>query len=342
MRGFDRWMQSHAINWRKDHVVNREWGEQNKKRRPWILPSDLWEEGLWSGIGKESDNSLSVYLENSGVQKHDGVHNLNSSWVLCANLYFPFRASDAGRKLFASFLKYYVDSEITSLEKIELEYEDKDDTLKPPNLLGEPGGVRGAHQTSPDLGLLVNEGKGLVLVENKLTEKSFYQCPGWEHEAAQTVNRCNYIQRVVEDPATQCYMAGQGMRRGRKYWDHLKDAMDRDSLMRLPHCPAAKKGYQLLRQQALAEGISNLGNYELVVSAVAIDERNEILTNSLRSSHIVELGKDWGKVFSGNGSKARFAVFTHQQWVAWVRKYDNDGQWSDWLDYVRSRYGLGE
>ena len=32
-----------------------------------------------------------AFLKKSDVQKHDGVHNLKSSWMQCANLYFPFR-----------------------------------------------------------------------------------------------------------------------------------------------------------------------------------------------------------------------------------------------------------
>ncbi len=95
------------------------------------------------------------------MEKHEGVHNLKSSWVLCVNLYFPFRVSADGKSLFASFLKHYVAADIDSLETIELEYAGEGE-LHPSRLLGEEGGTRGANQTSPDLGLVVNEGRGLV------------------------------------------------------------------------------------------------------------------------------------------------------------------------------------
>ena len=81
--------------------------------------------GLWPDIRKGSDNSLPAYIESTGVQKHEGVHNLKSSWVLCANLYFPFGGDADGKALFASFLKRCVALEIDSLEEIELEYEDR-------------------------------------------------------------------------------------------------------------------------------------------------------------------------------------------------------------------------
>ena len=46
------------------------------------------------------------------------------------------------------------------------------------------GGTRVANQTSSDLGLLVNECRGLVLVENKFTEHSFYKCSAWKHKGS--------------------------------------------------------------------------------------------------------------------------------------------------------------
>ena len=99
-----------------------------------------------------------------------------------------------------------------------------------------------------------------------------------------------------------------------------------------------RHGYQLFRQHALAEGMAQSGHYDLIVSAVAVDERNDALDAALGRSGIPEL-KRWGEVFRG---RARFAAFTHQEWIAWVQQHDTRGIWSDWLSYVRSRYGLGE
>ena len=47
---------------------------------------------------------------------------------------------------------------------------------------------------------------------------------------------------------------------------------------------------------------------------------------------IPELSR-WRDVFKG---RARFAVFTHQEWVRWVQEHDTAGTWSDWLGHVRS------
>ena len=339
MKTFDQWMTRHQIEWRRANVTSKEYGRWQGRQYPWILPEVSWEEGLWPGIRTGSDNSLPAYLERTAVQKHGGVHNLKSSWILCANLYFPFRGTTDDRALFASFLKSRVATEIDSLEEIELEYaEDEYSDLHPSRLLGEEGGTRGANQTSPDLGLSVNGGRGLVLIENKLTEKSFYECSAWRHKGSSRrpgnpdPDRCNRPVEVAKDQANLCHQAAWG----RRYWEHLAPFVDQETLAGLPHCPAMRHGYQLFRQQALAEGIARCGHYDLVISAVAVDERNDALDATLTRSGIGEL-KRWGAFFRG---RAKFAVFTHQQWVRWVEEHDTNGRWTDWLSYVHSRYGL--
>ena len=337
MESFDQWMKDCQTEWRKAHVETTEDGTWAGCSYPFLLPRDSWEEGLWPGIRSGTKNSLPEYLQASRVQKHQASHHLNSSWMLCANLYFPFRATAGGRELFALFLKRYVASEIESLQAIELEHVE-DGELRPACLLGEEGGTRGANQTSPDLGLRVNECRGLVLVESKFTEHSFYECSAWRHKGSASrrgnpdPDRCKHPVEVANDPASQCHQAYWG----RKYWDHLAQVVDKPALADLPHCPAMRHGYQLFRQQALAEGIARSGRYDFVVSAVAVDDRNDELDAALKRSGIDGL-RQWGALFNG---QARFAVFTHQEWVAWVREHDEDGEWSDWLSYVRSRYCL--
>ena len=337
MKAFDSWMGDYQVAWRKQYIASTEWGWQNGKCHPWILPRWLWEAGLWSGIRSGSNNSLAEYLANNGVQKHEGSHNLKSSWIQCANLCFPFGGSVAGRSLLAGFLREHVADEIRSVDAVELEYEDKDAGLRPAVLLGETGGKRGSGQTSPDLGILVNEKRGLALVENKLVEKSFYPCsarrtgdsrgrPGNPDPA-----RCDQALAVAFDYQSQCHQTVWG----RRYWEHLAPVVDNDRLSKLAHCPAAHSGYQLFRQQALAEGIAASGKYDFVISCVAADERNETLNSSLKRTRIAEL-KDWASLFRG---RARFALFTHQQWVAWVGTHDAGNRWRDWLAYVESRYG---
>jgi hypothetical protein len=174
---FDAWMQNRQVEWRNNpkNGLCQEQGWQNGRQYPWILPSPKWEESLWPGIRDGTSNSLPAYLAQSEVQAHQGKHNLKSSWVMCANLYFPFGATEEGRALLASFLRCHVSESVVSVDKLHLEYAEEGE-LHPSNLLGEMGGKRGSGQTSPDLAFTVNSGKGLVLVENKLVEHSFYPC----------------------------------------------------------------------------------------------------------------------------------------------------------------------
>ena len=105
----------------------------------------------------------------------------------------------------AGFLHEYVAIEVQSVDALDLEYEGEGE-LHPSVLLGETGGSRGIGQTSPDLGVLINQGRGLVLVENKLVEKSFYECSA--QSASDTrgrpgnpdPSRCDNALAVATDP----------------------------------------------------------------------------------------------------------------------------------------------
>src|SRR5665647_1298327 len=166
-------MADMQVRWRERNIDDQEHGFQNGVSRPWILPASRWEDGLWPPLRSEGRWPVSDYLKAHDVHRHTGSHNLKSSWVSGVNLYFPFGQSEGGRKLLATYLAARVDERIRSVDSIELEYAEPGD-LSPSRLLGEEGGSRGSGQTSPDIAFLVNEGAGLLLVENKLTEHSFY------------------------------------------------------------------------------------------------------------------------------------------------------------------------
>jgi hypothetical protein len=325
-------MNDYQTQWRRSNLENQVQGTQNGKRRPWILPRELWEEGLWAGI-RGDKNSLPAYIEDTGVQKHDGVHNLKSSWMQCANLYFPFRED---HEILAGFLRKYVSPIIDTVDRIELEWAEKP-PLDPTTLLGEPRGQRGKNQTSPDVAFIVNGGKGIVITENKFTEHSFYPCSGRkEIYGNPDIKRCMNLGMVYSDVANQCYMLqwANDERTNRKYWDYLKFTPEAFSILR--RCPATNAGYQLFRQQALAEALAQKGPYDFVISCVAHDARNQTLVKCLKSTGIGNFTTDWGPLFEG---KAEFATFTHQQWVEWVFN-NKTGIWQDWLDYVNKRYEL--
>jgi hypothetical protein len=342
MPDFDELMGEHQTQWRKNNLDSDDQGWQNGKQYPWVLPRNKWQDGLWHDIRGQGGDSLQAYLKHNKIQKHSGSHNLKSSWILCANLYFPFGRTQGGRSLLASFLCASIDSTILSVDSVELEWAaaEEDDEIHPSKLLGEAGGNRGAGQTSPDLAFTVNGGTGLILVENKFVEHSFYRCSARRtHDSTERpgnpdTSRCLDASAVRSDPVKLCHQNTWG----RRYWDHLAPVIAQKELQSLKCCPAAKAGYQLFRQQALAEGIAASGRYASVTSCVAVDERNTTLQTSLRSTGIPDSRK-WGEFFHG---KARFAVFSHQQWVDWVAANGDEAVWGEWVDWVRGRYGFSK
>lgn len=333
---FNEKMVRRQLAWRKKNIGDQRYGTQRGQSRSWILPPELWEEGLWPGIRGTSAHSLPAYLSKEKIEKDKAVHNLRSSWAQCANLYFPFQRD---RAMLAGFLKQHVSSRVESVEAVELEYA-APPPLDPQTLLGEPaGGQPGANQTSPDVAFIVRtaKGRGLILAENKLVEHSFYGCSGRKPEVHNpNAKRCLNFGRLYDDLPHQCYQLQweQGARKNRKYWDHLRISARGRKVLR--QCPAATAGYQLFRQQALAEGIAAAGKYDLVASCVAYDERNSALIRCLRPAGIGDFRTGWAPLFDG---KALFAAFSHQEWVAWVKDHDRKGRWADWLLYVSGRYG---
>jgi len=329
MSDFDSDVERRQVNWRLKHISNQEHGKQNGVKRPWILPENLWKEGLWDGI----KDSLPEYLNKEGVQQHKGCHNLKSSWMLCANLYFSFRDD---KDILAGFLNKFVNNKIKTVDRIELEYAE-DGKLKPSELLGEPQGTRGANQTSPDVAFVVNGDKGLILTENKYTEHSFYPCSGRKSNYGNPdIKRCLDIEKVLGNTKETCYMNNWESENhtNRKYWDFITVSENGKRILKT--CPAATNGYQLFRQQALAEGIARSGKYEFVISCVAYDQENKTLISCLKSSGIDDFRIGWGSIFEG---KVEFASFSHQRFVSWIRENDSNGKWKDWLSYIKNRYG---
>lgn len=301
-----------------------------------ILPRTASAENLWPGLQEGGVHPLDPWLVAHDVQPHKGRDNLLSSWTLCANLYFPFGESPAARALLEGFLRKQTGLPIARVRAVELEY-----ALPAPHdpgtLLGEGGGKRGANQTSPDVAfeLTLDDGReALVLTEVKFVERSFYDCSGYKKLGADTRrSTCWDLAQVLTDPATHCDHAAT---RGRRYWDHLaRPLSDADPSTRPRLCPASRGGYQLFRQQALAEALMHTTDLAAVVSSVAHDARNTGLLASV--AEIGDLRTEWKPMFAG---RAGFVVWSHQAWFRWVADADGAPAWvKDWLAWVGDRYG---
>jgi hypothetical protein len=321
------------INWRKTHITTQKNGYQNGKAYDHIVPRQLWEETLWEGIRKD----LPLYLTDNNIQAHTGTHNLLSSWILCANLYFITKINDVFRNLMLAFLQKYVSCNINKITNVELEFA-FECTLNPENLLGEIGGSRGSGQTSPDIAFLVNtdSGKGVILTECKYTEHSFYPCSARRTTDSENKPANPDPTKCIVPPKADNYKTVCHQHKwGRKYWDHLAFSTHGQNILK--QCPASLSGYQLFRQQSLAEGIAKNGHYEIVATTVAYDGRNQPLINCLKTTGIPDFTKDWESVFTG---KSLFKTWKHQEWVDYVRQNGSDMFQQDWVDYLHQRYGF--
>ena len=334
------------ILWRKAHISTQEYGIYYidkrtgvSKKYPHIVPFESWQETLYSGIRTE----LLIYINVPGqeIKAHDGVHNLLSSWVLCANLYFLTKIDNRYRALLVEFLKQKVSDQITEITDVELEFAfPEDDDLHPKPLLGESTGTRGKKQTSPDVAFKVktNDGKdGVILTEVKYTEHHFYACSTNPETAKNESRNLNPdFSRCMKPAKGYDYkqICHQKNAWQRKYMDLITFSAESEEVLQC--CPAATDGYQLFRQQALAEGIAKSRRFDLVVSSVAFDGRNEDLIACMKSSGIDNFQTDWAPLFVG---KALFKTWTHQEWVQFVRDNQKNGEFDEWLEYVNGRYG---
>jgi hypothetical protein len=342
-------------SWRRDNLPNiKGKGKRGGKSYFRILPwSNRWN-NFWPGIRPGSPiRDLESYLGDQ-IQPHTGMHHLMSSWALCANMYFPF-GTDNVRDLLARFLRNKVDSRIVRVTAVELEYAHPDDDLKPDALLGEPPGMRGSGQTSPDVAFLVeleDGSEGLVLTEVKYTEENFYTCSGYKELDAKTRHmiECFDLEKALSDPVRNCVAkrkreSKQGRKLDRDYLVVLKEPMTRAKAWEtMDRCPGAHYGYQLLRQQALAEALAKSGLYSLVVSSLAYPEENRELMTCMRTRRyrgkvwkgIDDVASKWAGLFDG---RAPFVAWTHEEWMDWVRSTEIKPYWTrDWLHYVEVRY----
>lgn len=332
--------EHYQAGWRrKNKIAEGDWGWQNGIQREHILPAKRWTLGVWAPIR----DGLVRYISASQIQANTGKHNLKSSWTQCANQFFPFRLNKQMSEVLAQFLGFRLDLRISYIEDIEFEYA-APGNLEPKRLLGELGGMRGSGQTSPDVAVLFgceDGSSGIYLIENKYTEHSFYDCSGAAKTASkmhsliglppnERPERCRRAIDVHRSPDDMC----QQQVWGRKYWSLLKDTINVEYLKTCVHCPALRGGYQLFRQQALAQGLAESSVFDHVISGVSYDSRNSVLINCLRNIGIDSFMTDWAGLFN---TPVRFHCFSHQDLVQYAGK-SRSSFVQKWRKYIADRY----
>lgn len=337
MKDFENSMKNYQTTWRSTNlplIIGN--GEQNGVTKPYILLKKDYRQSFFPDIRDSLFEELDGYVKSKRVKPHTGIHNLMSSWVVCANMYWPFRNPE-GFTLLASFLKQVTGLDIHEITDIDLEYEDDDIDFKPGKLLGEDdGGMRGSGQTSPDLAIrfITKDGKtGITLIESKFSEHSFYSCSGYSKtKPGKPINdkkeRCLNPSLIVDSNFKECHLATWD----RKYWDLLGKELDRSKFSSLKKCPMSSSCYQLFRQQALAKGLEQ--KYDISVSAVATDSRNEELKNSSIRNGMKPFPEGWRELFPN----LKLYWFSHNEWFNYVRTNNSNGRWNEWIEYIGVRY----
>jgi hypothetical protein len=320
------------ITWRKGNILSTELGCHCGKKYEHIIPSECWRETLWYEIRGE----LPKYLSKNNIQSHRDTNNLLSSWILSANLYYIVNINSSFKKLMLGFLQQHISEKITNIVEVELEFAFNGE-LSPKEILGEQGGKRGFGQTSPDVAFIIDKGngKGIIFTECKYTEPSFYQCSARSTKSTKR-RKANPDPKRCINKAKACNyknICHQTVWR-RKYWNNLTLSKYGEEI--LTRCPAYTSGDQLFRQQSLAEGIAKTNIYDLVVSSVAFDGRNNSLINCLKATGIKDFTDGWDKLFTGN---ALFRTWTHQEWVEYVRVNGTESIHQEWVNYLNKRYG---
>jgi hypothetical protein len=321
------------LTWREKQNISKEYGCQNGKQYPHIVPKSEWIKTVWPPLEKD----LIKYLTSNNIQHHTGTHNLLSSWVLCSNLYFGTYINEDFKELFRHFLEEKLEIKIERIDSVNLEFA-FEGKLGPANLLGESDGKRGSGQTSPDLAVLFSSQhkKGIVLVECKYTEHSFYNCSGRKTKINSGKIPNPNPQRCLQKEVMKAYKNNcHQYAWGRKYWEHLN--ISEYGLKNLKYCPACIGGYQLVRQQALAEGIVKYSNFTDVISCIAFDGRNGKIMQSMKANNINSIKCEWEKLYD---LKSKFFVWEHQEWVKYVSKNCKEQFGKDWLQYIKDRYDM--
>jgi hypothetical protein len=338
MKDFKSKMRDFQINWKLKYLPGiKTKGYQNGNSYDHVLPKSKEQENFFVHIRGELFNPVNGYLKKNNIKPHTGIHNLLSSWTLCANMYWPFNNKE-GKKLLSNWLKECLQLDIAEITNLELEYEDPNLVLKPESLLGENNqGMRGSGQTSPDLAILFktsSEKNGILLIESKFTEHSFYVCSGYQKKSI-TKNilnpdpkRCLNTTFLLASHFEDCHLRQWG----RKYWDILKSDLNKDAFKLLSRCPMSTSCYQIFRQQALAKGFEK--DYDIVASCVVSDERNITLINSGKSIGMSVFPDGWKSLFPN----LPFYWLTHNSWFAFVKRNNSDGRWDEWIQYVGERY----
>ena len=273
-----------------------------------ILPDESWEENLWS----QKREHILNYAKHRYINWHLGKAHLNSSQILCFNLFFPFMYNTKP-------LEPYFREHVTGFNKfsgiMDFEYTD------PLNLLNEP------KQTNVDLAMEWLDDDcnlNLFLFEFKYTEDSFGTCSKYNKEKCRDLDTYNHPKK--------CYLANNKI----KYWDELTQngQIKIELIVGKGACPFRSGLYQLMRNQLLAHMLEKTGRYKKVIFGVIYPKQNKALERGVGSIRTVNGQKvAWCNLIN---NLDRFLVILLDDLLTSVYAYSNDNLWKE---FIKEKHG---
>ncbi len=142
----------------------------------------------------------------------------------------------------------------------------------------------------------VNNELCLWLIEHKLSEKEFTECGAYKSKANEHKENCtNRSLAIIADEPQKCYYHTKGY----KYWDFLKDNMDKyQGDMVVEGCPFRSGLNQLWRNQMLAFALQETGTYKTVTFSVCHHAKNTMLERSINQYKTLTCNDDMSTSFT--------------------------------------------
>jgi len=268
-----------------------------------ILPDERWKENLWN----QKLEQILDYAKHRQINWHLGKAHLNSSQILCFNLFFPFIYNTMP-------LEPYFRNNVSGFNKfagiMEFEYTD------PLNLLNEK------KQTNVDLAMEWLDDDcniNLFLFEFKYTEDSFGTCSKYNKEKCRDLDTYNHPKK--------CYLTNNKI----KYWDELiqNGPIKIELIVGKEICPFRSGLYQLMRNQLLAHTLEKTGRYKKVIFGVIYPKQNKALergVSAIRTVNGTEVS--WCSLIKNSD---RFQVILLDDLLTSMFKHSNDNSWKEFL-----------
>ncbi len=289
---------------------------------PHVLPEDAWSLNLWREIAYDAIK----HFAQSEIVWHPSKHNMLSSQVLCANIFYPLREH-------LNVIHTWMQScQLDVGEVVDLNFNfvshknylhERDDRGLPP--------IADLSITWVDMA----KRRNLLLLSFKFAEANLGEC---SPAGNPNPKRCYVSSKVVGSPRSQCYRVQQG----RRYWDVINSASGplwKDSLVIEKYCPFRYDFFHLMRGQLLAHCIQSdsKSGYDRAEFGILYHASNsELLQMALSFDDERNPFKVWPTLLH---KPETFHAFTLQDFFATLERslpLDLTG----WRQYLNQRYGL--